>query len=170
VARTGFKAWIGLVGFVLGCASAKPPPAVVAPPPPVVEARPPVRLVWFPVEARAASKDVVSAANDQLAHLSMKDVTQVAPAPVSLEMAQLTIECIDKTPGCFSKVGRSLNADRMVWADVERGGQGAVTVKVSMFDVAKGAITKNAKRTFPTPKEARDGVAGVVRDALGGAP
>jgi hypothetical protein len=161
------KVCTGLVGLVLGCASSKPPPPVVAPPP-RVEATPPVRLVWFPVDARASSKELVTATNDQLAHLSIKEVTQVAPAPVSLEMAQLTIECIDKTPGCFSKVGRSMNADRMVWADLERGGQGAVIVRVSLFDVTKGEIMKNANRTFPSPKEASDGVAGVVRDALGG--
>src|SRR6516225_5374028 len=95
-----------------GCAH-QPPPAKRAAGGP---ARPQVvRLAWLPAEPYL-SRDLASAINDRLAHVTVAGTSEVIRAPVSMEVAQLAIECIEASPRCYSAVGRSLGGDRLVWA------------------------------------------------------
>src|SRR6516162_9454354 len=108
---------LGAVLFATACATAKPAPVVHAPPPrPRPAAPPPVRLAWMPLEA-SVSAEVASAVNEKLSGLAVAGVTEKVQAPVSMEMAQLAIECIERTPACYGKVGRSVGADRLLWAE-----------------------------------------------------
>jgi hypothetical protein len=142
------------------CATAKPAPVVHAPPPPARPAPPPVRLTWMPLEA-TVSAEVASAVNERLAGLAVAGVTEKVQAPVSMEMAQLALECIERTPACYGKVGRSVGADRLAWAELARANKrdASLTLRVSLFDVQGGAVVQQGARTFPNAKAAREGAA-----------
>jgi hypothetical protein len=123
----------------------------------------------MPLEA-TVSPEVASTVNQRLAGLVVAGVTEKFQAPVSMEMAQLAIECIERTPACYGKVGRSVGADRLAWAEVARANKrdASVTLRVSLFDVGGGAVVRQAARTFPNPKAAREG-AGALFDGTFGA-
>jgi len=159
--------WLVALALVAGCATAKPPPAVVTKPAPKA-APPPLRLAWMPLEARV-SPEVANAVNARLAHVAVAGMTESFQAPVSMEMAQLAMECIERTPKCYSAVGRSVRADRLVWAELVRPNRrdASMTVRLSLFDVAGGALARQGARTFPNPNAARDGAAAFVDETFG---
>jgi hypothetical protein len=160
--------WLGglLAGLASACATTTGPQTIVALPPPPASAPAPVRLAWLPVETRA-SASLAGALNDRLARVSVDGVAEAFQAPVSMEMAQLAIECIEHTPACYAAVGRSIGGDRLLWAEVDRGARGTVTVRVSLFDVGAGAIVKKAERAYPSASAARTGAAAFLDGAFG---
>jgi len=159
-----------LATFATACATAKPVPVVHAPPAPLKAAPPPVRLAWMPLET-TVSPEVASTVNQRLAGLAVAGVTDKFQAPVSMEMAQLAIECIERTPACYGKVGRSVGADRLAWAEVARASKrdASVTLRVSLFDVGGGTLVRQGARTFPNAKAARDGAAALFDGTFGAA-
>jgi hypothetical protein len=163
-----------LTTLATACATAKPAPVVHAPPPAPKPAPPTVKLAWMPLEA-SVSAEVATAVNQRLSGLALAGVTEKFQAPVSMEMAQLAIECIEHTPACYGKVGRSVGADRLAWAELVRASKkdASVTLRVSLFDVGGGAVVQQGAKTFPNAKAARDGAAalfdGTFRDAVASA-
>src|SRR5437763_7653106 len=100
------------LAFASGCATT-PHQAVRPAPAAAVRSPPRVRLAWLPFDG-AASSGLAASINAQLEHAKIVGVTESFRAPVSMEMAQLAIECIDKTPHCYAAVGRSVGADRLL--------------------------------------------------------
>jgi hypothetical protein len=123
-----------------------------------------VRLAWLPAEPYL-SRDLASAINDRLAHVTVAGTSEVIRAPVSMEVAQLAIECIEASPRCYSAVGRSLGGDRLVWAEL-RASNGAVRVTLVLFDVGGGAVVDKHVRTFASVDEARTGAAAMIDGAF----
>jgi hypothetical protein len=149
----------------LGCATtthqtAKSPPASLSPPPRV-------RLAWLPFDA-VASSGLTTAVNAQLGHAKIAGVTESFQVPVSMEMAQLAIECIAKTARCYAAVGRSVGADRLLWADVERRAHGNLTLRVALFDVDRGAVVHEAAQSYPSANAAQADVETLVARAQSG--
>jgi hypothetical protein len=150
------------------CATAKPKPVVHAPPAPPPAAAP-VRLAWMPLEA-IVSVEVATAVNQKLAGLAVAGVTEKFQASVSMEMAQLALECIERTPACYGKVGRSVKADRLAWAELVRSKKDAsVTLRFSLYDVEGGAVVQQGARTFPNSKAACDGTPALFDGTFGAA-
>ena len=158
---------IRLVGAILllcvgACASSAPPPPVETarkPPPP------PRRLAWLPLEA--FDGPVALAVNDQMSRVKPVGTSASTKAAVSMEVAQLAIECIQPTPACYGAVARSLNADRLMWAELQpSAADEKIQVTVVMFDVEGG---KSSRRmgTFADEQAARAGVADLVQRAAG---
>jgi hypothetical protein len=150
---------LALLTLAVGCAST----GAQAPRAPQSAANPPprVRMAWLPCDSRA-QRDLVVAVNGQFEQAKVAGVTASFQAPVSMEMAQLAIECIEKTPHCYTAVGRSIGADRLLWADLERSAQGAQTLRVSLFDVERGAIVRAAEGRYASTKAAVADVAALV--------
>ncbi len=149
----------------LGCATtthqaAKSPPSAVSPPPRV-------RLAWLPFDA-AASSGLTTAVNVQLEHAKIAGVTESFQAPVSMEMAQLAIECIEKTAHCYTAVGRSVGADRLLWADLDRRAHGNLTLRVALFDVDRGAVVHEAAQSYPSANAAQADVETLIARAESG--
>jgi hypothetical protein len=154
------------VALVAACATTEPA-AIVALPPPQKTAPATVRLAVMPLEART-SGELAAAINPRLAGVAIEGVTDTFQAPVSMEMAQLAIECIDHTPACYGAVGRSVGADRLLWAELERGGRGgAVKLRLALFDVARGEMLRQGGRAFPSAKAAKAGSAALVDEVFG---
>jgi hypothetical protein len=157
-----------LAVLVAACATTKAPTVARAPTP----AKPTTtrRLAWMPLEARVAP-EIASAINQRLARVTVPGVSETFQSPVSMEMAQLAIECIDRAPRCYAAVGRSVRADELAWSELAhgKGHDASVTVRVSLFDVASGAVVRQNSRTFPSAKAARDGVAAFIDGTFGAA-
>ncbi|MCX5745471.1 MAG: hypothetical protein NT062_23590 [Proteobacteria bacterium] len=109
----------------------------------------------FPNVARAATEALVRA---RVAGMT----TEVSK--VSLEVVQLSIECVDRSVPCFVAAGRSLAADRLLFAELA-GTKKALTVTITALDVDASAITKTAKKVFASEADAIKGVAALVLEA-----
>src|SRR5262245_15648836 len=94
------------------------------------------RLAWLPVEPLVAPA-VAAALSERLAHANVAGQVPSLKGPVSMEVAQLALECIEARVECYTAVGRSIGAERMVWAELAAGPPptGSVKVTLTHFDV-----------------------------------
>ena len=145
----------------LGACASSPPPVIEPARKP--EAPPPRRLAWMPLEAFEGP--VAQAINEQMSRARPPGTSASVKAAVSMEVAQLAIECIEPTAACYAAVGRSLNADRLLWAELDpSGGDDKIVVTIVMFDVQAGKSARRAG-TFADAQAARAGVADLVQRA-----
>jgi hypothetical protein len=130
-------------------------------------AGPSVRLAWLPLEPLLAA-DVVKTVNDRLGHLAVPGAARSYRAPVSMEVAQLALECIEPTANCYAAVGRSVGADRLLWAELGPGSESdeSLRVAVVLFDVRGSAVLRRVEHTYDGLDAARAGVAALVDHAL----
>jgi len=88
---------------------------------------------------------------------------------VSLEVVQLSVECVDPTSACYQAIGRSMAANQLLFARIERiSGGGAhkrqLKITVTLFDVDASAAKRTAEKVFATEDEATAGVAALVAE------
>jgi hypothetical protein len=146
-----------LVLLAGACASNPPPPPETTRKPP-----PPQKLAWMPLDGLDAPA-VAKAVNDRMGALKPAGTSASVKAAVSMEVAQLAIECIEPTPACYGAVGRSLGADRLMWAEVEPASEDAkIRLTVVVFDVLAGTVPRRIGETFADIEAARAGAAGLV--------
>jgi hypothetical protein len=148
----------GALLLALGCASRSPPPVRTA-----QKAPPPARLTWLPAES-TAGRGLAKAVNDQLGQVSLPGAGASVKSAVSMEVAQLAIECTEPTPSCYAAVGRSLGADEMLWAELGGGGGSSRAIRVALllYDVRAGVAPRRVERTFDNVDAARSGVAALA--------
>ena len=116
----------------------------------------PVESDKFPQTAEAVTASLTKAT------VSGVDRTEVSK--VSLEVVQLSIECVEQTADCYEAVGKSLSANRLLFAVLEPDGKRRVRVTVTLFDVDSRA-PKSANKVFANEQEASAGVADLVTEA-----
>jgi hypothetical protein len=143
--------------LALGCAHQPP-------------AKPAVRLklAVLPVE-NDAMPDVASALNDSMQQGRLNGIDDYFVSKVPLEVVQLSIECVQQTPACYTAVGKSLNANRLLLAviDVSKKRGDKFHVVVTLFDVDQGAPIKVIDRAFRNRKDAVPAIDALVKEALG---
>jgi hypothetical protein len=106
--------------------------------------------------------------NGQLAEVKMRAVDDYFMSKVTLEVVQLSIECVEQTPQCYSAVGKSLSAQYLLFGTLApRKHRHGVKVSLTLFDVAAGAITKTAEREFKNDGEAAGSVPALLADVVG---
>jgi hypothetical protein len=163
LARTGRWARAASSILLLGlgaCASSPAPPAETARKP---EPPPPQRLAWMPLDAYDGP--VAQAVNDQMSRTKPPGTSTTVKAAVSMEVAQLAIECIQPTPACYAAVGRSMNADRLMWVELDGAASNEkIQITVVMFDVQAGKSSRRVG-TFADLQAARAGVPELVERA-----
>lgn len=115
----------------------------------------PAESARFPTAAHAITE---SLANANVAGVDRKQVSKV-----SLEVVQLSIECVEPTAACYEQVGKSLAANRLLFAQLS-GNKRHVSISVTLFDVDAKA-PKTATRTFGSEREASEGIADLVAEA-----
>jgi hypothetical protein len=156
-----------LLGALQACAT-KPAPRAAAPRRSSVPGAP-VKLAVLPSDPLLFA-DVATALDRQLAQARPSGVGPMVRAKVSMEVAQLTLECVSPTDECYAQVGRFLQVDRLLWGSIARGPQAAgVRVTVVLLDVARGAPIARAEATFPASEDAIGGLQKLVDQATGGA-
>ncbi len=172
---------VGLtVALMAACAKPRPPKTVV-----VVE-KPKLKLAVLAVESDKFPK-LAQAATDSLAKARVAGIDNIEVSKVSLEVVQLSIECVEQTPDCYEAVGKSLSANRLLFAQIvpgdgttaiattpaakRRGKKNApppshdVRVTITLFDVDAHTSQKTAEKVFPTETEATAGIDGLIAEA-----
>jgi len=146
-----------LAGVGMACAS-DPPPAPATAAKPATPSQP-ARLAWMPLDSFDVPV-VARAVNDEMSRVKLAGASAGIKAAVSMEVAQLAIECIEPTPACYRAVGHSLGADRLMWAEIDPGDD-KIRVSVMFFDVSSGETSRKVG-TFEGVQAARAGVAQLV--------
>ncbi|MDQ3333833.1 MAG: hypothetical protein M4D80_01505 [Myxococcota bacterium] len=130
---------------------------------------PKIKLAVLAVESDKFPK-VAQAATDSLAKAQVKGMDQVEVSKVSLEVVQLSIECVEPTDACYEAVGKSLAANRLLFAQIgpgliKKGKKRDVRVIITLFDVDTRASQKTAEKVFPSEKDATAGVDALISEA-----
>ncbi|HEY5928289.1 MAG TPA: hypothetical protein VIV11_41660 [Kofleriaceae bacterium] len=121
-----------------------------------------VKLAVLPAES-AKFPQAAKAITDSLTNATVAGVDRKEVSKVSLEVVQLSIECLEPTVDCYQAVGKSLAANRLLFAQVS-GRSKHVKITVTLFDV-DAKSPKTAQKTFGSEKEATAGVADLVAEA-----
>ena len=112
----------------------------------------------YPAAARAAT--------DSMTRAKVDGIDETAVSKVSLEVVQLSIECTDPTATCYAAIGRSLAANRLLFAEISAGDKpGQIKVTVTLFDVDAQAAKHTAQKVFAKEADASDGTAQLVAEA-----
>jgi len=124
-------------------------------------------LAWLPVET-LEMPDVARALNDELGRVRLAGATAIRKAAVSMEVAQLAIECTQAIPACYQAVGKSLDADQLLWAEVHPGStrEPEVRIALALYEVGAAAAPRRVERKFAGPEAARAGIAELVGHAF----
>jgi hypothetical protein len=154
-----------LVGALQGCATSAPPRAIV--PPQSSAMRAPVKLAVLPSDSLLFA-DIASALDRQLASARLAGIASTVRANVSMEVAQLSLECVSPTDACYAQVGRFLQVDRLLWGSIARDPSSTgVRVTVVLLDVRRGAAVARAEETFAQNDAAIGGLRKLVDRATG---
>jgi hypothetical protein len=163
--KTVLAVW---VTTALACTHQASTPVVVTPEHPT----PPkgIRLAVLPVESDGFP-EVAEWLSNLLADVRVSGVDEYFKPHVALEVVQLSVECIDSTPQCYSQVGKSLQANKLLMA-VITGGSGrkrdrTLKVRVVLFDVDRGAEITSGEKQFKNKDEALADAEELVDHALG---
>jgi len=168
----------GLLGLAVGCAT-RPAVTPTVAPRPVAAAPAPApkkKMAVLPAEKLVQPK-VAEALNERLTKASVNGVGETTTAAISMGMAMLQEECAQPSDECYGKIARKLEADRLLWGEIEQGARpkrkkaaAPTTVRIVMFDVDKASVVGRAEETFsgPVPNEALDEM--LARATAGSAP
>lgn len=161
---------VGAASLSVGACASRHKPVAATPKPTAPPPAPPKKLAWLPVDALEAP-DVAKAMNEHLGRLKIAGASEGVKAAVSIEVAQLAIECTDPTPECYRAVGRSLGADQMLWGELRRGPtpKKSIRIALALFDVRAGTPPRRVEKTFEGTEEARAGVGELVSSAFAAA-
>lgn len=148
---------------MMACGGAHPPPPVqVAPARPA----PRVQLAVIPAESDAFPR-AAAAVSESLAAASVRGVDEKRVSKVSLEVVQLSIECVEQTPACYEAIGRSLSANRLLFARIDRGAaKRQVKLTVTLFDVDARRTTRTQNKAFASDAAAAAGAAALVTEVV----
>ncbi|HSS01406.1 MAG TPA: hypothetical protein VLM79_30310 [Kofleriaceae bacterium] len=123
-----------------------------------------VRLVALPAESEAFPS-VARAATDSLSHAQVAGLGNAQVSKVSLEVVQISIECVDSSAACYQAVGRSLTANGLLFAQIAATKQRQLKVTVTLFDVDARASRTKAEKVFESEDEATAGIPELVAEA-----
>jgi hypothetical protein len=123
---------------------------------------PAIKLAVLPAESDRFPR-AAQTVTEELRKASVSGVDRTEVSKVSLEVVQLSIECVEPTPSCYAAVGKSLDANRLLFAELS-GRKQRVKVKVTLFDV-DAKSPRIAQKTFRSEADVRAGVADLVAEA-----
>ena len=123
-----------------------------------------VTLAVLPAESDAYPK-AARALTESLERAQVSGIDERNVSKVSLEVVQLSIECVEPTPACYKAVGRSLAANRLLFAQISPAAKKSVKVTVTLFDV-DAENPRTTEKTFPNEKAATAGANDLVAEAL----
>jgi len=147
-----------------GCAHR--PETVATPTPPPPKAR--VKLAVLPVDGDAFPQ-IAASLNKSLHDVKVKGVDDYFLSKVTLEVVQLSIECVQPTSDCYSAVGKSLSANKLLLGHIAAVGKRkrdkSVRVTITLFDVDSGEAANVVDRVYKTPELASQGAQDLVAEA-----
>jgi hypothetical protein len=166
--RARVPGWLLAIGLAVGCAH-QPPPVAAPPPPP----RPRVKLAVLPIDGDQFPQ-IAESLNNAFRAVKVKGVDDYFLSKVTLEVVQLSIECVQPTSACYTAVGKSLGANKLLLGHVvaigKRKRDKSVRVTITMFDCEAGEAANVVDRVYRTPELASQGVGDLVAEATGDPP
>jgi hypothetical protein len=153
---------VAAIAVIAACPKSRPAPAK-----PAVVEKPKLKLAVLAVESDKFPK-VAQAATASLAKAQLAGMDDIEVSKVSLEVVQLSIECVEPTAACYEAVGKSLAANRLLFAQVAPGTakkKREVRVTITLFDVDGHAAAKTAEKVFASEKDAAAGVDTLISEA-----
>jgi hypothetical protein len=131
-----------------------------------------VTLVILPVEVDVFPK-LSNAVNGAFLTARVAGVDRSMISKVSLEVVQISIECLESTAACWTAAGKTLNADRLLFAEidpvVEKRNKKSVRLRVTLFDVKKGETIGTTDHTYPNEDKAVTESRALVKEAISAA-
>jgi PBP1b-binding outer membrane lipoprotein LpoB len=121
-----------------------------------------IKLLTLPTESDAFPA-IATAATTALTHAKISGVDEAAMSKVSIEVVQLSIECVDPTASCYDSAAKSLAANKLLFAQIDVDGA-KPKITVTLFDRANRA-PKIAERTYANEAAAVAGLDGLVAEA-----
>jgi len=137
--------------------------SVEAPTPPPLKKKPQVPLAVIPAESDAFPR-AAQAVSDSLTGARVGGVDKTSVSKVSLEVVQLSIECVDPTDACYQAIGRSMSANRLLFARIDAVRR-QLRVRVTLYDVDAKSAKRTAEKLFINEDQAVAGVAALVTEA-----
>jgi hypothetical protein len=163
------RAWrygwvLGVAVLVAGCAHGPAQRAEAPPPPP----KPRIKLAVLPLE-NDAFPQIAGSLNRALHDVKVDGVDDYFLSKVTLEVVQLSIECVQPTSECYAAVGKSLSANKLLLGHIapvgKRRRDKSVRVTITLFDVDAGEAANVVDRVFKPPDLAAAGAADLVAEA-----
>jgi hypothetical protein len=142
--------------------AASPTSSVSTPPP--SRARKAGKLVVLPAESHAFPR-AARATTQSLLQAQVAGVGAPQVSKVSLEVVQLSIECVDPSVECYEAVGRSLTANRLLFAQIAPVKRRQLKVTVTLFAVGARRPKTTVEKVFASEDAAADGIAALVAEA-----
>ncbi len=167
--RARVQGWLlATIVTAVGCAHA-PATQPEAPAPP----KPRIKLAVLPVDADAFPQ-IAESLNNALHDVKVKGVDDYFLSKVTLEVVQLSIECVQPTSECYKAVGKSLSANKLLLGHIAAVGKRkrdkSVRVTITLFDVDAGEASNVVDRLYKTPELASQGAQELVAEATGEPP
>lgn len=132
---------------------------------PAAAPQPKIRLAVIPAESDAFPR-AAQAVSASLSSARIAGVDATAVSKVSLEVVQLSIECVESTDACYQAIGRSMSANRLLFARIAPGAaRRQLRVTVTLYDVDAGSAKRTAAKLFPTEDQAVAEAAALVAEA-----
>ena len=145
---------------MMACGSPRPEPVAPKPRP-----RPQVQLTVIPAESDAFPR-AAQAVSELLSSARVTGVDARSVSKVSLEVVQLSVECVDPSDACYQAIGRSMAANRLLFARIDAGAaRRQLRVIVTLYDVDAKSAKRTAEKLFVNEDQAVAGVAALVAEA-----
>jgi hypothetical protein len=106
---------------------------------------------------------IAKAATTALSHAKVSGVDESGVSKVSIEVVQLSIECVDPTAICYDSAAKSLAANKLLFAQIDVDGA-KPKITVTLFDRTNRA-PRIAERTYANEAAAVAGLDGLVAEA-----
>lgn len=155
---------LAVISSTMACGGAHPPPAA----PKVEPAK--LELAVLPSESDVFPR-AARALNVELTTAKVQGVVETRVSKASLEVVQLSIECVESSDACYQAIGRSMAVNRLLFARIDggAGGGGAgkktqLKVTVTLYDVDARAVARTRAQTFDSEGEASAGAAALVAE------
>jgi hypothetical protein len=146
-----------MVISLVACGAAHPAPVA-----PVARAAK-LQLAVIPAESDAFPR-AAEAVSASLAAANVTGIDEKRVSKVSLEVVQLSIECVDPTRVCYEAIGRSMSANRLLFARIDGANRRQLKITVTLFDVDAKAATRSQARVFASEDDATAGAAALVAE------
>lgn len=163
--RACVHGWVAALVAIAGCAH---PQSTAEWPPPATPSKARLKLAVLPVDADQFPQ-IAASLNNAFRSVKVSGIDDYFLSKVTLEVVQLSIECVQPTSECYRAVGKSLSANRLLLGHVAAVGKRrrdrSVRVTVTMFDVDAGEPANVVDRTYKTPEQASQGAQNLVAEA-----
>lgn len=148
---------VAVVAFVSCVPASKPPPLAPTP----------AKRAFVVVPAESDAFPLAAAATtERLRRARLRGFNEPDISKVSLEVVQLSIECVEATVACYERVGKELSASQLLFAEIGAGPKrDSVKITITLFDVETKTRTRAVAKVFASEDDVPFGVADVVAEA-----